>query len=357
MSNLTHSFGNGTGTGNQTLLENPKLCTLDTCDLTLASFLYIPTLPGNAIYAGIFGALTIGQLYLGIRYKTWGYMVAMIFGLVRRYYVDSNFLSLLTFHPQLLEIIGYVARVMLHESPFDDDYFLMYLITLTIAPAFLSAAVYLCLSRIVVVYGAHLSRFKPRTFTIFFCACDFISLVLQGAGGGIAASADTSDLTDLGKNIMLAGLAFQVVSLTIFAVVSADFALRAYKGRTLWNSEHLGLVNSRLFKAFLLGLVVATVTIFARSVYRCVELSGGFNGDLFVKDEALFMVMEGVMIVIACVCLTILHPAVCFQGVWHKVNFSFRDKRYSSVGSKMDVVSDEESRTELNVLGTYQARN
>ncbi|KAH6873404.1 RTA1 like protein-domain-containing protein [Thelonectria olida] len=309
MSNLTHSFGNGTGTGNRTLLEDPKLCTLETCDLTLASFLYIPTLPGNASYAAIFGVLTIGQLYLGIRHKTWGYMAAMVLGLV-------------------LEIIGYVARVMLHNSPFNDDNFLMYLITLTIAPAFLSAAIYLCLSRIVVVYGAHLSRFKPRTYTIFFCTCDIVSLVLQGAGGGIAASADTADLTDLGKNIMLAGLAFQVVSLTVFAICSTDFAFRAYKGRTLWNREHLRLVNSKLFNAFLLGLVVATVTIFARSVYRCVELSGGFNGELFVKDEALFMVMEGVMIVIACVCLTVLHPAICFQGAWHNANFSFRSSKF-----------------------------
>jgi hypothetical protein len=70
------------GYGNQTLLENPELCTLQTCDLSLASFLYIPTLPGNALYAAIFGIYLLAQLFLGIKHKTWGYMIAMIFGLV-----------------------------------------------------------------------------------------------------------------------------------------------------------------------------------------------------------------------------------------------------------------------------------
>lgn len=81
--NLTHSTGHGEGTGNQTLLEYPYLCTLQTCDLTLSSFLYRPTLPGNAIFAAIFALLLLGQIFLGIKHKTWGYMVAMILGLVR----------------------------------------------------------------------------------------------------------------------------------------------------------------------------------------------------------------------------------------------------------------------------------
>lgn len=88
----------------------------------MASFLYLPTVPGNAIYAAIFAIYIIVQLYLGIRNRVWGYMVAMVLGL-------------------LAEVIGYVARVMLHNSPFNNNDFLMYLICLTIAPALLSASV------------------------------------------------------------------------------------------------------------------------------------------------------------------------------------------------------------------------
>lgn len=123
--NLTSRPGYGVGTGNKTLLEFPELCTIETCDLNMANFLYIPTLPGNAAVAAIFGILIVGQLGLGIKYKTWGYMVAMVFGLV-------------------LEIVGYVGRIMMHNNPFNGDAFLMYLVTCTIGPALFTAAV--CLS-------------------------------------------------------------------------------------------------------------------------------------------------------------------------------------------------------------------
>jgi hypothetical protein len=68
----------------------------------------------------------------------------------------------------------------------------MYLVTLTIAPAFLSAAVYLRLARIVVVYGEERRRFRPRTYKIMFCSCDFLALLLRAAGGAIASTANTT---------------------------------------------------------------------------------------------------------------------------------------------------------------------
>ena len=43
-----------------------------------------------------------------------------------------------------------------------------YLICITIAPVFITASIYLCLARIIVVYGEHLSRFRPRFYTITF---------------------------------------------------------------------------------------------------------------------------------------------------------------------------------------------
>lgn len=241
---------------------------------------------------------------------------------------------------------------MLHSSPFDNNDFLMYLVTLTIAPALLTAAIYLCLSRIVIVYGQHLSRFKPRTYTLVFCTCDLISLVLQALGGAIASTANTVSGSNLGKNIMLAGLGFQVFSLILFGLAAGEFALRASKGKGSWNPRYIDLVSSKLFQAFLVGLFVASVTIFARSVYRCVELSGGFDGTLFVNDEALFMVMEGVMIVLATTCLTLLHPAVCFQGAWGGAVFHFRTRKGQEQGVKMERLgSDEESRRSTEYTG------
>lgn len=122
MTDLTYQAANGTGVGNITLLLDPNLCTLETCSLSLSSFNYIPSLGGNAVFAAIFGVCILGQLFLGIKYRIWGYMGAMILGLV-------------------LEVIGYAARVMLSNSPFNNSDFIMYLTCLAIAPALLSASV------------------------------------------------------------------------------------------------------------------------------------------------------------------------------------------------------------------------
>jgi hypothetical protein len=154
---------------------------------------------------------------------------------------------------------------------------------------------------------------------------------------------------DIGKNIMLAGLGFQVFSLTLFAICCTDFAIRVWIGRAFWKQRHLGVINSSWFNCFLVGLAFATITIFARSTYRCIELSGGFRGELFVSDEALFMVLEGVMISIACLCLTCLHPAVCFRGVWNQLVFPFRTRKASPGKQKREFLN-EDPETELDSL-------
>lgn len=134
--------------------------------------------------------------------------------------------------------------------------------------------------------------------------------------------------------MMLAGLIFQVISLALFAVACSEFAWRVSRSKGQRNQRYVTVTSSKLFKAFLIGLITATVTIFIRSVYRCAELAGGFDSQLFRGDEPLFMVLEGAMISIACLCLTILHPGICFQGAWHQVNFSFREKK--NVSSSFD---------------------
>jgi hypothetical protein len=90
-----------------------------------------------------------------------------------------------------LEILGYTGRILMHSNPFSRENFLLYLIDLTIAPVFMAAGVYLCLARIVMVYGEELSWIKARSYTLLFCCCDFFSLVLVALGGGIAAEAMT----------------------------------------------------------------------------------------------------------------------------------------------------------------------
>lgn len=60
------------------------------------------------------------------------------------------------------------------------------------------------------------------------------------------------------------------------------------------------------------ALVLATVTVYIRSIYRVVELNGGFDSAV-ANDEVAFMVLEGAMVSITCICLTVMHPGMALQ--------------------------------------------
>jgi hypothetical protein len=73
-----------------------------------------------------------------------------------------------------------------------------------------------------------------------FITSDIISLILQAAGGAISSSANTTSASDVGVHIMVAGLAFQVVSLVAFAGLCTHFAWRVRKS----NSKAQGFICS-----------------------------------------------------------------------------------------------------------------
>lgn len=53
------------------------------------------------------------------------------------------------------------------------------------------------------------------------------------------------------------------------------------------------------------------------------ELSQGFGGKL-ANNEVEFMVLDGVMVILASSCLTVFHPGFGFQGRWNEASFQFR---------------------------------
>jgi len=118
---------------------------------------------------------------------------------------------------------------------------------------------------------------------------------------------------------MIAGLAFQAFTLLIFMLLCVDFAMRTHRRyRSMGESafdQNPTLASVRgnwKFKGFLAALALATICIFWRSVYRCVELGEGWEGDL-IRHQWLFVGFEGVMVIVACLALNIFHPAYCFK--------------------------------------------
>jgi hypothetical protein len=238
------------------------------------------------------------------------------------------------------------ADVVIVADPSDRRY----LVPITIAPAFICAAIYLSLSRIVIVHGRHLSRFSPRFYAITFMTCDFISLVLQGAGGGLAATADDQSGSDTGRGIMIAGLVSQLISIMVFMGLWLEFTWRLHNVRdSNKNVQFVELRATRQFKLFTYGkchgtalavthctdrsiaVWTAIILIFIRSVYRIAELQEGFHGPI-ANNEVLFMILDGPMIILAVLSLTIIHPGIGFRGQWGAASWSLRSRKADSIG-------------------------
>ena len=106
------------------------------------------------------------------------------------------------------------------------------------------------------------------------------------------AAQNGTNLT-VGDNFQLAGLAFQVASLTLFAVLSAEYAFRVYRdARARARAPGIFRYNKGLIY-FLGALATSWLFIEIRCIYRVIELAGGWGSSL-MKKQTDFVVLEGV---------------------------------------------------------------
>lgn len=266
-------------------------CTLDTCPINESIYNYRPSLAANASFLAFFAITGIAHTVQGILTKKRAFWIAMALGCVA-------------------EVIGYVGRIMSYSDPFGQNGFLIQICCLTIAPAFFAGAIYFTLGDIVTAVSLRSSRIKASGYAKIFIPCDFVSLVLQGAGGGLASvSSQNDEDPSLGTNIMIAGLSFQVASMALFILLALEYIWRVRR----FEKDTPRLPVSRTKLGLFVGFFsLAVVCIFIRCIYRVIELSEGWEGEL-IQNQTIFIVLEGVMVLIAVYALHIGHPAFLGQ--------------------------------------------
>ncbi|KAJ8509286.1 hypothetical protein ONZ45_g8529 [Pleurotus djamor] len=195
-------------------------------------------------------------------------------------------------------------------------------ITATIlAPTPLVAANFIILGRIIARLGPVYSRLSPKWYTIVFLSCDIIALIVQGVGGGMAASAaDGEGNADLGGNIMLGGIVFQLVAITVYSICAFEFFMRYLYDRPVRSvakpigrdqDATRGLLDARL-KLMTGALFFSTLLLFIRSVYRTIELADGWDGRI-ITTEVYFNVLDGTMVLLAMFTLNFAHPGILLR--------------------------------------------
>jgi len=152
--------------------------------------------------------------------------------------------------------------------------------------------------------GPHCSPLSPKTYLWIFCTCDVLSLVVQAVGGGIAsvASGQVNGNTKPGTDIMVAGILFQMASISVFVVLLILFLRRVRHEKFPWN-----------LKLLVAAMVFSVVMIYIRSIYRSVELLQGWNGYL-ITHQIYFVVLDGVLMVMAVAVFNVLSPGWLLNG-------------------------------------------
>ncbi|KAF5335416.1 hypothetical protein D9611_011693 [Ephemerocybe angulata] len=144
---------------------------------------------------------------------------------------------------------------------------------------------------------------------------DIIALLVQGAGGGLAATASSSTTSNpkLGSNILLGGIVFQLAVICVFSGCTVEYLVRYFTDHALRSAidaegriSKRGVCTTRI-KVMLAGLAFNTVVLFIRAVYRTIELADGWGGRI-ISTELYFIVLDGVMVLLTMYSLNFIHP-------------------------------------------------
>ena len=139
-----------------------------------------------------------------------------------------------------------------------------------------------------------------------------MALTVQGVGGAIAATAAGNNKNpEMGGKIMLGGIIFQMVAITLYMILAVEFIFRYIGDKPFQRQNHdlpTGhyLLDKRM-KTMLFGTAFSSLAVYVRSVYRTIELTDGWNGRI-ITTEVYFNTMDGAMIVLALYCLNAFHP-------------------------------------------------
>ncbi|KAL5047031.1 hypothetical protein BDW71DRAFT_49492 [Aspergillus fruticulosus] len=126
---------------------------------------------------------------------------------------------------------------------------------------------------------------------------------------------------------MVAGIIFQLVSITAFVALAADFALRV--------SRQIRRAGSQINKCLLLlGAAVAfsLVLIYIRSVYRTIELLHGWTSST-MRNEKLLIGLDAAMMVPAVMIFNVFHPSYLLPRLENSTQYMKADAMGLNAGA------------------------
>ncbi|KAJ3010299.1 hypothetical protein HKX48_007468 [Thoreauomyces humboldtii] len=231
-----------------------------------------------AIYACLnFAVIAALHIYLMRRFRT-VYMWPMVVG-------------------ALMEVLGYALRLYSRTNVSATGPYAGQQVLIIIAPVFFAAANYVILGRIIASVGPEYSVVPGRWMARIFVALDCFSFLIQSSGSGLLVSAKDDSAVSSATNLLIGGLVIQVVAFSIFILLAAIFHHRA----------RMHSRNGDFWKVLMMALYFSSLCILARSVYRVIEFSQGYDGPI-ARRESFMYAFDFVFMQFATAAFLLVHP-------------------------------------------------
>ena len=280
------------------------------CPVELSLYGSFLSQPGNAVLLSVFSICLLAQIGNAIyrRTRTYSYTICLLAGTI-------------------CEILGYTGRLILHNNPWQFEAFAMQMCCLIVGPAFIAAAMSVTFKHLITYVGPRHSILRPSLYPWVFVGTDFASIVIQGMGGGIASAGsndagNTNTLLQVGDNLLLAGVAFQVANMVGCGVLMLVYIYRYKSAKRRGNEQRdsdyyharVDAKTVRSLHVFCWCIVAAYLAVLARCIYRLPEFASGWGSEL-QQNETTFLILDGGMISTAVILLTVAHPSWWFPAM------------------------------------------
>ncbi|EPX75364.1 uncharacterized protein SOCG_04606 [Schizosaccharomyces octosporus yFS286] len=214
------------------------------------------------------------------------------------------------------EIAGWICRVRAHSHVQGYSAYIGQSISLLLAPIFYSAVLYVLLYRWALIYGPQYSLLPPRLYVGLFVTVDVIAFLVQCAGGGLTS---VNSLRNLGFNIALAGVIFQLAFTILYILLLILFLIGVLKHKPMrrTGASSAGSPRTRTNDLVFLCLILSTVAVLVRIVYRTIEFASGRQSKV-ATTELWFALFDFVpMIITASLLIPALYPCLYEQEYIH----------------------------------------
>jgi len=270
------------------------------CPVESGFYAYDPSIGGNAVLLAAYALLIPAVLYPGFRFSTLTFSIILVIGLI-------------------LDVVGFVGRILLHGAPDRQDFFIVSLLGTVLGPTFITGAMVLTLPHTLSLCGERVSPLRRLLASISLFISTAGAAVLQLVGI-VYVSYNFGDVGRAGGAELIAGgLRLQAIALLGFIGLHFWFIIKANARRPVVDAKHSAMCRSSRFRRFLFGTGAASVLLFTYSIYRIAEMVDGLDGGLF-QSQVVFMILNGAMPLVAAALLTIVPPGPAFGSRWTSVS-------------------------------------